>query len=96
MVTDGFETEPSNPILQFEASEGSDRYEGSNDLERVDYGQLENDALSGLYISDQAEHLPLISNNLPPLIADHFANDDLLVYKAIQQRPTSRMSRSIS
>ena len=80
-VNDGFATKQTNPVLHFEATEGSDLYVGSSDLERVDYCQLKNDSLSGLYISDQAEHLPLVSNNLPPLIADNFANDNLLVYK---------------
>ena len=68
-------------VVQFQATEGSDLYKGSSALERVDYGQLDSDSLSGLYISDQPEHLPLVSNNLPPLIAEDFAADDLLVYK---------------
>ena len=80
-VNDNFHAERENAILNFEATEGSDLYVGSNDVERVDYTQINNDSLSGLYISDQPENLPLVSNNLPPLIAEHFANDDLLVYK---------------
>ena len=30
------------------------------------YGELNNDALSGLYLSNEPEHLPLVANNLPP------------------------------
>ena len=67
--------------LSIEATPGSDFYQGSTAIERVVYSRLAGDSLSGLYISDRAENLPLISNNLPPLIAQAFANDGLLVYK---------------
>ena len=34
-----------------------------------------------LYLSNAPEQLPLVSNNLPPLIAQDFEADDVLVYK---------------
>ena len=39
------------------------------------------DGVSGLFISNEPQALPIISNNLPPLLGDDFANDPLLVYK---------------
>ena len=81
VVGERAELEQEHTVIHFQATDGSDHYQGSSDLERVDYGQLSSDSLSGLYISDQPEHLPIVSNNLPPLIAEDFAEDDLLVYK---------------
>ena len=67
--------------VSFIATQGSDRYEGTSGQDFAYYGELNNDALSGLYISNKPEELPLVSNNLPPLIAEEFKTDDLLVYK---------------
>ena len=67
--------------VSFIATSGSDRYEGTSGQDFAYYGELNNDSLSGLYISNKPEELPLVSNNLPPLIAEDFETDDLLVYK---------------
>ena len=67
--------------VTFDATQGSDRYQGSHDLDRISYAQFTSDSLSGLYIADSPDQLPLVANNLPPLIAADFANDALLVYK---------------
>ena len=79
------EREPLKQQSSFEvtyvATEGSDRYEGSQGQDLAYYGELNNDALSGLYLSNEPEHLPLVANNLPPLIAEAFEADDVLVYK---------------
>ena len=79
------EREPLKEQSSFEvtyiATEGSDRYQGSSGQDLAYYGELNNDSLSGLYLSNEPEQLPLVSNNLPPLIADAFEADDVLVYK---------------
>ena len=70
-----------NFAVSFIATPGSDRYQGTSGQDFTYYGELNNDSLSGLYISDTPEELPLVSDNLPPLIAEDFQTDDLLVYK---------------
>ena len=70
--------------VTYVATAGSDRYEGSSGQDLAYYGELNNDTLSGLYISNEPEQLPLVSNNLPPLIAEDFEADDVLVYKKHQ------------
>ena len=67
--------------VTYVATEGSDRYQGSSGQDLAYYGELNNDSLSGLYLSNEPEQLPLVSNNLPPLIAEDFEADDVLVYK---------------
>ena len=49
------------------------------------YGELNNDSLSGLYLSNEPEQLPLVSNNLPPLIAEDFEADDVWFTKITRQ-----------
>ena len=81
IVADRPDSDPAELAVSFLATEGSDRYQGTAQLDRVDYSPLQGDALSGLFIADHPDHLPLVANNLPPLIAADFAADDLLVYK---------------
>ena len=87
-------TQEDQTGIQFVATEGSDRYQGGDNVDQINYKALNSDTLSGLYISDQAEHLPIVSNNLPPLIANDFAADDLLVYKSYKD-PTEQSGDQI-
>lgn len=81
VVADRVETDSDRFAVSFVATPGSDRYQATSQLDRIDYSQFSGDSLSGLYVTDSPERLPLVSNNLPPLIAADFASDDLLVYK---------------
>ena len=73
--------EENSFAVTYVATSGSDRYEGSPGQDLAYYGDLNNDSLSGLYLSNEPDQLPLVSNNLPPLIADAFESDDVLVHK---------------
>lgn len=75
--------------VSFVATEGSDRYQGTAQLDRADYSRFGGDSLSGLYIADRPDQLPLVANNLPPLIANDFEADNLLVYKDYSTVQTS-------
>lgn len=48
---------------------------------QADQPEPSSDELSGLFISSEPQALPLVSNNLSPLLGEDFANDPLLVYK---------------
>jgi hypothetical protein len=73
--------EENSFAVTYVATSGSDRYQGSPGQDLAYYGKLNNDSLSGLYLSNEPDQLPLVSNNLPPLIAEAFEADDVLVYK---------------
>lgn len=66
-----------------QASGGSDRIAGSNALlNGVDYSSLvEHDQLSGLFLTNDPRQITLVANNLPPLLAEAFSDDALLVFK---------------
>ena len=63
------------------ASYGSDIYSGSQGLDYISYLEIDRDELTGLYLSDEPSNLPIISNNLPPLVVGEYQEDDLLIYK---------------
>ena len=50
-------------------------------MEKLSYKELTHDNLTGLYISNNPESLPIVADNIPPLILDEHMNDHLLVYK---------------
>ncbi|KZR63598.1 MULTISPECIES: putative Ig domain-containing protein [Prochlorococcus] len=58
---------------------------GSSKIEAPETTQAPPDALSGLYISAESDSLPLVSNNLSPLLGDEFASDPFLVYQNTEQ-----------
>ncbi len=76
-----FDDSANKDLTTIHASAGNDIYIGSKDLDHVDYSKEESDNISGLYISNDPEKLPIVSNNLPPLIGDEFNSDPLIIYK---------------
>lgn len=81
-VTGGNPDSPSNG--EATAPDAFGKFEAdqeSSGINATSYEHHRSDSLSGLYVSDSPDRLPLVANNLPPLIAEDFKNDDLLVYK---------------
>ena len=62
---------------------GNDRLAGSSALlNGVDYASdTFQDHTSGLFITNDPSQTTIVENNLPPLVADAFSADDLLVFK---------------
>ena len=69
-------------IVDFIATSGNDIYIGSEETEKISYQAETSDNLTGLFISDKPENLPIITDNMPPLVTDEYTNDSLLIYKA--------------
>ena len=67
------------------ATEGRDIYMGENEIENVTYEKVYKDKLTGLFITNSLNEITLISNNIPPLIADNYSNE-YLVYKEKRRR----------
>ena len=84
---------PEGFAVNFIGTSGSDVLSGTPQQDLAYYRELDSDSLSGLYISDHPEQLPLVADNLPPLIAEDFEDDNLLVYKNYGSLPTDQTAQ---
>ena len=47
-------------VTEFIATEGNDVYIGGENIEKLTYSEIDEDELTGLYISFEEEYLPII------------------------------------
>ncbi len=70
----------------FFSSRGNDIFLGSDEIDFVDYSnfyEVDVDRLSGMYISDNPSNLPIVSDNLSPVISQAFKEDPFLAFKGL-------------
>jgi len=71
-------------ISSYLSSTGNDKYSTNKNIGTIDYNSIEFDTVSGLFISNDPERLPVLSSNDSPIENRNFSDDSLLVHKNLK------------
>ena len=70
---------------EINATRGNDIYIGSAEIEKITYETVDEDNLTGLFLTNSEDEITIIGNNIAPLSLITYEQDDLIVFKEYEK-----------